>query len=327
MAAEKDTQSRKWLLTINNPIEHGFPHSEINNILTKMKSIVYYCMADEVGENGTYHTHIFIQGRGGIRFSSLKKKFPAANLKMCNGSAQENVDYVSKSGKWEKDKKHETCVEGTFEEYGELPIERKGRKADIDDIYDLTAEQLAQAEGFKDKKISNILKAIENSKNVTLDNFIYSLGIANIGKKSAKQLADKFKSLEKLQSASVEDILALDDFGEIMAQSVYGYFASPSAKRLIENLLKKGVKIEFKEQKEGVLTGFNICLTGSISIPRSKAKQLIAENGGSVSDSVSKNVNIVVYGEDAGSKLEKAKKLGIELWTEQQFFEKIDYKG
>ena len=75
MAAEKDTQSRKWLLTINNPIEHGFPHSEINNILTKMKSIVYYCMADEVGENGTYHTHIFIQGRGGIRFSSLKKKF------------------------------------------------------------------------------------------------------------------------------------------------------------------------------------------------------------------------------------------------------------
>ena len=113
MAAEKDTQSRKWLLTINNPIEHGFPHSEINNILTKMKSIVYYCMADEVGENGTYHTHIFIQGRGGIRFSSLKKKFPAANLKMCNGSAQENVDYVSKSGKWEKDKKHETCVEGT----------------------------------------------------------------------------------------------------------------------------------------------------------------------------------------------------------------------
>ena len=137
MAAEKDTQSRKWLLTINNPIEHGFPHSEINNILTKMKSIVYYCMADEVGENGTYHTHIFIQGRGGIRFSSLKKKFPAANLKMCNGSAQENVDYVSKSGKWEKDKKHETCVEGTFEEYGELPIERKGRKADIDDIYDM----------------------------------------------------------------------------------------------------------------------------------------------------------------------------------------------
>lgn len=208
-----------------------------------------------------------------------------------------------------------------------LQLYNLGFIKDIDDIYDLTAEQLAQAEGFKDKKISNILKAIENSKNVTLDNFIYSLGIANIGKKSAKQLADKFKSLEKLQSASVEDILALDDFGEIMAQSVYGYFASPSAKRLIENLLKKGVKIEFKEQKEGVLTGFNICLTGSISIPRSKAKQLITDNGGSVSDSVSKNVNIVVYGEDAGSKLEKAKKLGIELWTEQQFFEKIDYKG
>ncbi len=96
---------------------------------------------------------------------------------------------------------------------------------------------------------------------------------------------------------------------------------------MIDNLLKKGVKIEFKELKEGVLTGVNICLTGSISIPRGKAKQLIIDNGGSVSDSVSKNVNVVVYGADAGSKLDKAKKLGIELWTEQEFFAKINYEG
>lgn len=171
------------------------------------------------------------------------------------------------------------------------------------------------------------MAAIESSKNVSLASFIYSLGIANIGKKSAKQLADKFKNIQNLQSASVEDLLSLDDFGEIMALGVYNYFQNENNIKLIENLLKKGVKIEFKEQKEGVLTGFNICLTGSISIPRSKAKQLILDNGGSVSDSVSKNVNIVVYGEDAGSKLEKAKKLGIELWTEKQFFEKINFEG
>lgn len=208
-----------------------------------------------------------------------------------------------------------------------LQLYNLGFIKDIDDIYDLTAEQLAQAEGFKDKKIFNILNAIENSKNVSLDSFIYSLGIANIGKKSAKQLADKFKSLENLQSATMEDILSLDDFGEIMAQSVYSYFANEASKRLIDSLLSKGVKIQFKEQKEGVLTGFNICLTGSISIPRSKAKLLITDNGGTVSDSVSKNVNVVVYGAEAGSKLDKAKKLGIELWTEEEFFEKINYKG
>lgn len=208
-----------------------------------------------------------------------------------------------------------------------LQLYNLGFLRNIDDIYDLTAEQLIQAEGFKDKKVSNILTAIENSKKVSLDRFIYSLGIANIGKKSAKQLADKFKSLENLQSAAMEDLLNMDDFGEIMAASVYNYFACEENKRLILNLLEKGVKIEFKEQKEGVLTGKNICLTGSISIPRSKAKQLIIDNGGSVSDSISKNVNAVVFGEDAGSKLEKAKKLGIELWTEKQFFEKINYSN
>ncbi len=208
-----------------------------------------------------------------------------------------------------------------------LQLYNLGFLRDIDDIYDLTAGQLIQAEGFKDKKVNNILTAIKNSKNVSLDRFVYSLGIANIGKKSAKQLADKFKSLENLQSATMEDLLNMDDFGEIMATGVYNYFNDDANIKLIQNLLEKGVKIEFKEQKEGVLTGINICLTGSISIPRGKAKQLIIDNGGSVSDSVSKNVNVVVYGEDAGSKLEKAKKLGIELWTEKEFFEKINYSG
>lgn len=207
-----------------------------------------------------------------------------------------------------------------------LQLYNLGFLRDIDDIYDLTAEQLIQAEGFKDKKVSNILNAIKNSKNAALDNFIYSLGIANIGKKSAKQLADKFKSLENLQSATIEDILSLDDFGEIMATSVYNFFNNDANKKLIDSLLSKGIQLEFKEVKQGVLTGITICLTGSISVPRSKAKQMIIDNGGSVADSVSKNVNVVVYGEEAGSKLEKAKKLGLELWTEKVFYEKINFE-
>lgn len=157
-----------------------------------------------------------------------------------------------------------------------------------------------------------------------MDRFIFSLGIANIGKKSAKQLADTFKSLENLQNASVDDLLNIDDFGDIMANAVYEFFHNEANAQLVKTLLEKGIQLQFKEQAQGVLTGYNICLTGAISIPRGKAKELILQNGGTRSDNVTKSVNVVVVGEDAGSKLEKAKKLGIELWTEEEFMKKIE---
>lgn len=131
----KDTQSRKWQLTINNPAEKGFSHEKIRELLSSLKSVIYYCMADEIGENGTYHTHIYVQGKGGINFSTLKKRFDSAHMEMAKGTALQNKEYVSKTGKWEKDKKHETCVEGTFEEWGELPVERQGSRNDLADIY------------------------------------------------------------------------------------------------------------------------------------------------------------------------------------------------
>lgn len=143
---EKDTQSRKWQLTINNPADKGYTHGRIKDILSTMKSVIYYCMADEVGENGTYHTHLFICGRGGIRFSTLKKNFAGAHFEMCKGTAQDNMEYVSKTGKWEKDRKHETCVPDTFEEYGEMPVERKGRRDDMDDLYSMIKDGLSNYE-------------------------------------------------------------------------------------------------------------------------------------------------------------------------------------
>lgn len=143
---EKDTQSRKWQLTMNNPVDKGYTHGRIKDILSTMKSVIYYCMADEVGENGTYHTHLFICGRGGIRFSTLKKNFAGAHFEMCKGTAQENMEYVSKTGKWEKDRKHETCVPDTFEEYGEMPVERKGRRDDMDDLYSMIKDGLSNYE-------------------------------------------------------------------------------------------------------------------------------------------------------------------------------------
>ena len=133
----KDTQSRKWQITINNPVEKNYTHGHLKNILSGMKSVVYWCMADEVGENGTYHTHLYLQGRGGINFSTIKKRFEGSHFEMAKGTAQQNREYVSKTGKWETDKKKETSVEGTFEEWGEMPVERQGARNDLADIYSM----------------------------------------------------------------------------------------------------------------------------------------------------------------------------------------------
>lgn len=137
---EKDTQSRKWQLTINNPVKYNFTHEKIREIVSGMKSVNYWCMSDEIGENGTHHTHIFLSGRSGIRFSTLKRNFGPAHIEMAKGTCQQNMEYVSKTGKWEKDKKHQTSIEGTFEEYGEMPVERQGRRNDLDDLYAMIKE-------------------------------------------------------------------------------------------------------------------------------------------------------------------------------------------
>lgn len=134
---EKDSQSRKWQLTINNPDYHEVTHDTIKIAVGTMKSVIYWCMADEIGEEGTKHTHIFLAARSAIRFSTIKKLFPAAHIEMCKGTCQQNMEYVSKTGKWEKDRKHETCVNGTFEEFGEMPVERQGKRNDLDDLYDM----------------------------------------------------------------------------------------------------------------------------------------------------------------------------------------------
>lgn len=127
-----DTRSRKWLLTINNPSEKGFTHDRIKELVSGLASVSYWCMADEEGK--TYHTHVFLCCKNQLRFSTLKNKFDGAHFDMARGSAQENRDYVSKTGKWENSKKQETSVEGTFEEYGEMPVERQGRRNDLDDL-------------------------------------------------------------------------------------------------------------------------------------------------------------------------------------------------
>lgn len=143
---EKDTQSRKWQITINNPNDKGFSHERIKEIISGFKSVIYWCMSDEIGENQTYHTHIYIQGRGGIRFSTIRKHFEGGHFEMAKGTALQNMEYVSKAGKWKDNKKSETSVDGTFEEFGELPIERQGSRNDLGDLYSMLKEGLSDYE-------------------------------------------------------------------------------------------------------------------------------------------------------------------------------------
>lgn len=147
--ANKDTQSRKWQLTINNPEEKGLDHDAIKKALGELKSSVYWCMANEIGlETQTPHMHIFVFMRNSTRFSRIKKLFPEAHIEAARGTVQENRDYVSKSGKWAEDEKVDTSVAGTFEESGEPPEEPgQGARTDIAGLYHMIAEEnLSNAE-------------------------------------------------------------------------------------------------------------------------------------------------------------------------------------
>ncbi|MBD5524017.1 MAG: replication protein [Lachnospiraceae bacterium] len=135
---EDKTRSRKWLLTINNPKEHGYDHDYIKSALSTFKAVKYWCMCDEIGgKNNVYHTHLFIMGNNGILFSTVKKKFPKAHIDYCHGLAQENRDYILKEGKYKGTKKEETNIKETFEEMGDCPVEKPGQRNDLIDLYDM----------------------------------------------------------------------------------------------------------------------------------------------------------------------------------------------
>lgn len=139
--ANINSQSRKWLLTINNPQDAGFTHERIRDILAGIKSIKYWCMCDEIGgKTHTYHTHVFIFRNSPLKFSQVKELFPTAHIDKCKGTCQENKDYVTKSGKYADTEKVETNLIDTFEEFGECPQERQGERNDLVTLYELIKE-------------------------------------------------------------------------------------------------------------------------------------------------------------------------------------------
>lgn len=142
-----DKQSRKYQLTINNPQEHGLDHASIKRLLELFKSRLYWCMSDEIGlETGTPHTHIFLMLNSPAKFSTVKKRLPMAHIEMAHGTAQENRDYIQKSGKWAEDPKSDTSVPGTFEEWGDPGEPSQGYRSDLAEIEALLASGATPSE-------------------------------------------------------------------------------------------------------------------------------------------------------------------------------------
>lgn len=195
----------------------------------------------------------------------------------------------------------------------------------VADLYTLSENMLLQLDNFKEKSVNNLLSAIEKSKSNSLDRLVFGLGIRNIGQASAKLLCDKFGDLDNIMNASAEQISEIDGFGGVMAQSVYNAFHEEHMIELIQRLKKCGINTKYEKiQIDDRFAGKTFVLTGTLpTLKRSEAKALIEKYGGKASGSVSKKTDYVLAGEEAGSKLDKAQQLGIEIITEEQFKDMI----
>lgn len=203
---------------------------------------------------------------------------------------------------------------------------------DVADLYKLTYEQLIALERMGEKSVRNLLAAIEASKDNSLEKLLFGLGIRHVGAKAAKTLAQQFGMMESLAAATRDQLTAINEIGEKMADSIVTYFEMDEAKELINELKAYGVNMEYKGPKavipedfDSIFTGKTIVLTGKLEqLSRNEAKEKIEALGGNVAGSVSKKTDLVIAGADAGSKLTKAQDLGIEVWDEERMLQELN---
>ena len=187
------------------------------------------------------------------------------------------------------------------------------------ELFTITESMLSQLEGFKEKKINNLINSLEKSKNIDWSNFIFSLGILYVGDKTAFVLSKKYNSIEELKSATFEELISIDDVGEIVANSIIEYFQDKDNLTNIDKLIELGVKINFSNNntEENYFTNKTIVLTGALSsFSRPELTKILLSYGANVTSSVSKKTDLVIAGKDAGSKLDKARDLNIEIIDE-----------
>ena len=211
-------------------------------------------------------------------------------------------------------------IEGFSEMTASLLYEKKNLRS-FSDLYRLTAEDLSDLDGFKDKKISNLLAAVQKSKHIPLDRFIFAVGIDGVGKVAAKDLALRFGSFERLTAATAEELVQMENVGEITANGILDFFRDENNIREAEELFACGVEPYTEEiNRDGIFAGQKVVLTGSlVNYKRSEAQKLIEERGGVCQSAVTSATTLVVAGEAAGSKLQKAQRLGVKIIDEAEF--------
>jgi DNA ligase (NAD+) len=196
---------------------------------------------------------------------------------------------------------------------------------DVADLYSLNVEQLADLERMAEKSATNVVTAIAESKNRELWRLINGLGILHVGEGAARKLADHFQSLETLGAASLDELQHTQDIGPVMAQSIHDFFRNPRNGAVLEKLRQAGVKpqrseVRVQSSQGGPFAGKTVVVTGTLSkFSREDAKEELRKRGASVTDSVSKKTDCLIVGEEAGSKLDKAKKLGVITLNEAAF--------
>ncbi|MEJ5300842.1 MAG: NAD-dependent DNA ligase LigA [Thermodesulforhabdaceae bacterium] len=219
-------------------------------------------------------------------------------------------------------------IDGLGEKTVNLLVDR-GLLKSIPDIYRLRKKDLVDLPGFGDLSAENLIEAIEKSKKATLDRFLFALGIPYVGRYTARLITEKFPSIDAIMSAKKEDLMAIPGVGEKIAGAVSDYFADPNNRKMVQDLLEEGVTMEIpggiEEEaidKASFFTGKTVVFTGALSsMTREQAEELVTRMGGTVTKSVSKKTDIVVVGENPGSKYEKAVSLGIRIMRESEFLE------
>lgn len=198
----------------------------------------------------------------------------------------------------------------------------------VADLYKLDREELLKLERMGEKSVQNLLNAIEASKENSLERLLFGLGIRYVGSKAASTLAEHYRHIDSLMKADRDELMAIQDIGEKMADSIYRYFQEPHVQELIQQLKELGLTMEYKGltseevAQDSPFSGKTVVLTGKLEqFSRSEAKKKIEALGGKVTGSVSKNTDLLIAGKDAGSKYDKAEKLGIEIWDEDKMLE------
>lgn len=215
---------------------------------------------------------------------------------------------------------------------GEKLIDRlvdSGLVKDVADLYYLTPTDLAKlGPGIGPKMIANLLREIEASKSRPLGNLLYGLGIPLVGAKTAQVLAEHFGSIDRLSQASIEELMRIEGIGPEVAQSIHEYFQNKETKHIIEKLKKAGVRMSEEVQKSDELSDLTFVVTGTLNhFTRREIEEFITKHGGRVASSVSRKTDYVVVGENPGSKLEKARRLGVPTLSEEEFLELVRLKG